>query len=113
MKVEISIKDELLPDLVRFGFEDKPKITLLIQQVTDSTLPKALKALADHLDAPKIQSGRPNIEANFALLLPIREKGDNGQPLGWMRVCQKFLDVTGVPISKRTAVRRYRELKYS
>jgi hypothetical protein len=53
----------------------------------------------------------PKIQADFALLLPLRDGTSKHPPLGWMRVCQEFLNLTGIPISKRTAKRRYYEAK--
>ena len=54
-----------------------------------------------------IESGRPRLKVDFALVLRLREH-DN---LGWSRVAKEYTRITGQYISKETCKRRYEELK--
>lgn len=54
-----------------------------------------------------IESGRPRIKVDFALVLRLRE----GDHLGWSRVAREYTRITGQYISKETCKRRYQELK--
>jgi hypothetical protein len=52
-----------------------------------------------------IQSGRPRLKVDFALVLRLREL-DN---LGWSKVAKEYTRITGQYISKETCKRRYDE----
>lgn len=52
-----------------------------------------------------IQSGRPRLKVDFALVLRLRER-DN---LGWSRVAKEYIRISGQYISKETCKRRYEE----
>ena len=55
----------------------------------------------------KIQTGRPRILVDFAIVLRLREV-DN---LGWSRMAQAYRESTGQYISRDTVKRRYLEAK--
>lgn len=54
---------------------------------------------------PLIESGRPRLKVDFALVLRLREH-DN---LGWFRVAKEYIRRSGQYISKETCKRRYEE----
>ena len=55
----------------------------------------------------KIQTGRPRILVDFAIVLHLREV-DN---LGWSRMAQAYRESTGLYISRDTMKRKYLEAK--
>ena len=55
----------------------------------------------------QIQSGRPRISVDFATLLRMRET----DKLGWSRMAQAYMEMTGRYISRDTIKRRYLEAK--
>ena len=54
-----------------------------------------------------IESGRPRLKVDFALVLRLREV-DN---LGWSRVEKEYKRISGQYVSKETCKRRYDEFK--
>ena len=54
-----------------------------------------------------IESGRPRLKVDFALVLRLREDDH----LGWSRVAKEYTKTTGQYISKETCKRRYEEFK--
>jgi hypothetical protein len=61
------------------------------------------------MDVGKVQTGRPRISVDFAIVLRMRET-DN---LGWSRMAKAYTEKTGQYISKDTMKRRYLEAKSS
>ena len=59
------------------------------------------------VDNKKVKTGRPRILVNFATLLRMRDL-DN---LGWSRMAQAYMEMTGRHISRDTIKRRYLEAK--
>ena len=55
----------------------------------------------------KILVGRPRLSVDFAILLRMRDV-DN---LGWSRMAQAYMEMTGRYISRDTVKRRYLEAK--
>ena len=55
----------------------------------------------------KIQTGRPRISVDFAIVLRMRDT-DN---LGWSRMAQAYREIIGQYISRDTIKRRYLEAK--
>ena len=55
----------------------------------------------------KVRNGRPPLKVDFAILLRLRE----GDHLGWSRVAQEYLKITGQLISRETLERRYLRYK--
>ena len=55
----------------------------------------------------KIQTGRPRILVDFAIVLRMRDT-DN---LGWSRMAKAYVEKTGQYISRDTIKRRYLEAK--
>ena len=55
----------------------------------------------------KIQLGRPKVFVDFAMILRMRDV-DN---LGWSRMAQAYMEMTGRYISRDTMKRRYLEAK--
>jgi hypothetical protein len=56
---------------------------------------------------PPKRSGRPRVEADYALVLRLRDR----ENLGWSRGAQEYRRRTGRWISRDTFKRRYREAK--
>lgn len=54
-----------------------------------------------------IRSGRPRIQVDFAIILRMRE----ARALGWSRMAQEYMRLTGQYISRDTIKRRYLEAK--
>ena len=54
-----------------------------------------------------IESGRPRLKVDFALILRLREYNN----LGWSRVAKEYTKATGQYISKETCKRRYEEFE--
>ena len=55
----------------------------------------------------KIQTGRPRISVDFAIVLRMRDT-DN---LGWSRMAQAYMEMTGRYVSRDTIKRRYLEAR--
>jgi hypothetical protein len=55
----------------------------------------------------KVQTGRPRISVDFAIVLRMRET----DKLGWSRMAEAYTDKTGQYISRDTIKRRYLEAK--
>jgi len=55
----------------------------------------------------KILVGRPRVSVDFATLLRMRET----DKLGWSRMAQAYMELTGRYISRDTVKRRYLEAK--
>ena len=54
-----------------------------------------------------IQSGRPRLSVDFAIVLRLRDE----QKLGWSRMAEVYREITGQWISRDTIKRRYLEAK--
>jgi hypothetical protein len=65
------------------------------------------KVIKVKMTGKKIVGGRPRISVDFATLLRMRDT-DN---LGWSRMAQAYMEMTGRYISKDTVKRRYLEAK--
>jgi len=59
------------------------------------------------MNKSKIQSGRPKISVDFAIVLRLRDV-DN---LGWSRMAETYREISGQYISRDTIKRRYLEAK--
>jgi hypothetical protein len=59
------------------------------------------------MDTRKVQTGRPRILVDFAIVLRLRES----DYLGWSRMAQVYVEKTGQYISWDTIKRRYLEAK--
>jgi len=57
------------------------------------------------MDAQKVQTGRPRISVDFAIVLRMRDT-DN---MGWSRMAKAYMEKTGQYISRDTLKRRYLE----
>jgi len=57
------------------------------------------------MDVTKVQTGRPRILVDFAIVLRLRETDH----LGWSRMAKAYIDKTGQYISRDTIKRRYLE----
>ena len=55
----------------------------------------------------KIQTGRPRLSVDFAIVLRLRDEGN----LGWSRMAEAYREITGQWISRDTVRRRYLESK--
>ena len=55
----------------------------------------------------RIQTGRPRLSVDFAILLRLRDE----QNLGWSRMAECYREITGKFISRDTIKRRYSEAK--
>jgi hypothetical protein len=55
----------------------------------------------------KVQTGRPRISVDFAIVLRMRDT----DRLGWSRMAKAYTDKTGQYISRDTIKRRYLEAK--
>ena len=55
----------------------------------------------------KVQTGRPRLEVNFAIVLRLRDV----DCLGWSRMAEAYREETGQWISRDTMKRRYLEAK--
>lgn len=55
----------------------------------------------------KIQTGRPRILVDFATLLRMRDV----EHMGWSRMAQAYMEMTGRYVSRDTIKRRYLEAK--
>ena len=59
------------------------------------------------MDVGMVQTGRPRISVDFAIVLRMRD-ADN---LGWSRMAKSYVEETGQYISRDTIKRRYLEAK--
>ena len=59
------------------------------------------------MDTQKVQTGRPRILVDFAIVLRMRDT-DN---LGWSRMAKAYVEKTGQYISRDTIKRSYLEAK--
>ena len=59
------------------------------------------------MDIQKVQTGRPRISVDFAIVLRMRES----DCLGWSRMAKAYVEKTGQYISRDTIKRRYLEAK--
>jgi hypothetical protein len=59
------------------------------------------------MDSQKVQTGRPRVKVDFAIVLRMRDT-DN---LGWSRMARAYTEKTGQYISRDTMKRRYLEAK--
>jgi len=59
------------------------------------------------MDTQRIQTGRPRIPVDFAIVLRLRDQ----QNLGWSRIAERYRELTGQYISRDTIKRRYLEAK--
>jgi hypothetical protein len=59
------------------------------------------------MDAKNVQTGRPRVLVDFAIVLRMRDT-DN---LGWSRMAKAYVEITGQYISRDTIKRRYLEAK--
>jgi len=57
------------------------------------------------MDTQKVQTGRPRISVDFAIVLRMRDT-DN---MGWSRMAKAYMEKTGQYISRDTLKRRYLE----
>ncbi len=55
----------------------------------------------------KVQTGRPRISVDFAIVLRMRDT----DKLGWSRMAKAYIEKTGQYISRDTIKRRYLEAK--
>ena len=65
------------------------------------------KVIKVEMTGKKILVGRPRLSVDFATLLRMRDV-DN---LGWSRMAQAYMEMTGRYISRDTVKRRYLEAK--
>lgn len=65
------------------------------------------KVIKVEMTGKKIVGGRPRILVDFATLLRMRET----DKLGWSRMAQAYMELTGRYISRDTVKRRYLEAK--
>ena len=56
---------------------------------------------------PLIKPGRPRLQADYALILRLRDE----EHLGWSRGSERYREITGQWISRDTFKRRYYEAK--
>jgi hypothetical protein len=59
------------------------------------------------MDVQKVQTGRPRVEVDFAIVLRLRED----YKMGWSRMARAYIEETGQYISRDTIKRRYLEAK--
>jgi hypothetical protein len=59
------------------------------------------------MENQKVQTGRPRVKVDFAIVLRMRDT-DN---LGWSRMARAYIEETGQYISRDTMKRRYLEAK--
>ena len=59
------------------------------------------------MDTQKVQTGRPMISVDFAIVLRLRDTDH----LGWSRMAKAYIEKTGRYISRDTIKRRYLKVK--
>ncbi len=59
------------------------------------------------MDTEKVQTGRPRVSVDFAIVLRMRDT----DRLGWSRMAKAYTEKTGQYISRDTMKRRYLEAK--
>ena len=59
------------------------------------------------MDESKIQSGRPRLSVDFAIVLRMREV----EKMRWSRMAEAYREIKGQYISRDTIKRRYLEIK--
>lgn len=57
--------------------------------------------------ASKVQTGRPRVSVDFAIVLRLRDE----ENLGWSRMAAAYRELTGQYVSRDTVKRRYLEAK--
>ncbi len=57
------------------------------------------------MDAQKVQTGRPRISVDFAIVLRLRHH----EKLGWSRLANRYREITNQYVSRDTLKRRYLE----
>jgi hypothetical protein len=59
------------------------------------------------MENQKVQTGRPRVKVDFAIVLRLRED----HKMGWSRMARAYTEKTGQYISRDTIKRRYLEAK--